>query len=167
MFIIRGVMVGLVVAFCVFGFTQEDGEFIEGVWTLIAQDPFTDVVEQTMILVEKGVEPSEAALGNRTLAIFCRNGIFETLAFGSSIYLDNKDFGNLTYRVDSGEVKTIRVLQKGKMAATIDPFEAYDIAFSGTNVVIKATAYDGDTDTAEFDTTNLGTAMAYVGCEFQ
>ena len=163
----RNFLVGLMMLVSFLGLSHEDDEFVEDVFVRVTTDPITGDIQQTMVLAEKGIKLSEFSLDDRTLSIFCQNSTFVVLVFGSAIYLDNKNYGNLTYRVDDGEVKTVRASQDNKLAGIADPFEAYDIAFSGTNVVIEATAYSGDTDTAEFDTTYLGTAMAHVGCEFQ
>ena len=145
----------------------EEATIIEDVIVLVERDPLTNETIATLGLIEKGSNPSLFKDSDKFLAFICTNGFFFALTFRSGIYLNDQGLGELTYTVNSGEAKTLYVNQKDELATVLDPFAAYDMAFSGTNLTIQVTAYNGDTDTGVFDTTYLGTAMNHVGCEFE
>lgn len=118
----------------------------------------------TFMVPEKGFIQSPYYVNDRNLAVYCVNGSFNALLLDFDVYLNSGEYGKLEYRVDDGEVKEIQAFQNDKMVMIADHALANTIAFSGTNLAVRATAYNGDKDTAEFNLTNLKPVMNQVGC---
>jgi hypothetical protein len=94
-----------------------------------------------------------------------------SLNFKFDIYLNDKEFGKFEYRLDGGETKEVSAFQSDDKvnfsvseSSSINNSPLVAKILGSTNIVVRATGYDGDTDSAKYELTNLKAVISQVGC---
>jgi hypothetical protein len=149
---------------------EEDLQFIDNVAVLQTVDGFTDENTQLFVIAPIG-ETVTANVPDRSLSIACTNGAMDAMIFGFDIYLNSGELGTFERRLDGGEVKTTEEWQSDSSVTLFataeglatDREDIKDI-LSGTELLVRATGFDGDTDNAEFNLTSLKSVMSQIGC---
>jgi hypothetical protein len=151
--------------FFVVFFSVGMGQQVIGNWVIVEdKDAFTDQVSYTIIITESGeVEPTPPMF-----SFVCRNGVIDTIAVTMRNYLDSGEVRNFDYRVDDGEVKTVRGFYSSRIVAVVSSMSHFPTVrsevMSATKLAIRATSYNRDTYTVVFDLTGLGEALAATNC---
>ncbi len=106
-------------------------------------------------------------LGKKRLSINCENGKFSTLL----IVFPPGNYNDLAYQqIDGEEFKGVNeVIWTGHTAVIDNATEASKIISSSTNLVFKATTASTQTNTINFDPSNLPSVMneLQTTCEFE
>ncbi len=156
-------------------FAQESEiQIVENVAVISRMDGFTDESTLIFIMPTVGVTVSETgALPDRYIQLECTNGAMDGISFQFDIYLNSGELGAFQYRLDGGEVQASEEWQSdSQVTLFVSPGELSDNSedikdiLGGTEILVRATAFDGDIDDARFNLTGLKSAMSQVGCSY-
>lgn len=165
-------LVLLALLFVSLGTTQAQEEVIDGVFTRLASDPFTD--ESTALLVSTPIGSGAPSRTTRTYTqAECTNGTLGMLMFEFRDYMVSSGFGTLEYRVDGGQVRSSDAFVSGSSAVLWhrssdagDDTEVIRALLSGSEVAVRASAEGHSTGSAVYDLAHLSSVMSEVGCAY-
>jgi hypothetical protein len=151
---------------------ENDLQFIENVAVLTTVDGFTDESELLFLIATAG-ETVDENVPARNISIKCKNGAMEAMMFEFDVYLNNGEYGDFQYRLDGGEVKASERWQSDNSVLLFvspgGPTDASEVVrdiLSGTDLLVRAIGYDGGSDDARYDLTNLKSVMSQIGCSY-
>lgn len=150
--------------------SQSQIEMVEDVVIMRSVDPFTDDVELTLVIGPLN-DPimSINRLPSRAMTVNCVNGVATGIYFFFDTYLNNGDYGKFEFRVDGGELVVIQAFQSDELVFLqnrpgVSGLSAITAILEGSTVAVRATAYDFDTDQAQYAPGNLVNVMGKEGC---
>lgn len=103
------------------------------------------------------------------MTVNCVNGVATGIYFFFDTYLNNGDYGKFEFRVDGGELVVIQAFQSDELVFLqnrpgVSGLSAITAILEGSTVAVRATAYDFDTDQAQYAPGNLVNVMGKEGC---
>lgn len=173
----RTLFTGLIALFVLLlsalAFAQTEQRMVHNVLIISKTDAFTDDSVNMFVQSPIGAPSPQDSVANRYVKVECTNGAMDGVMFVFDQYLNNGDLGEFEYRVDHGDVVSGQFWQKDDAVYVFNnPGELGDntadlhAIFAGDNIAVRATAYDGDTDQAQYDIANLRSVLAQYACGF-
>jgi hypothetical protein len=135
-------------------YAEDTTEFVDGIVVMTSTDPFEDSIKTLYLLPAQGESITNPT---QVLAINCSNQDFVGMVLLFDGYLNSGELGELKYRVDTNEPVTTSVTMKDRGVLFHSGINEQDMKnmLTGSKLVVRATSYDNDTYTAEYDLTNL------------